>query len=126
MKLNPTSPPPGQAALNTITGYGPAFVLVNSARHESSVIVMAERIVAWPTASFAALALADFELLAGLGVEIVLLGTGPRLRFPHPELTRPLVEARIGIEVMDFQAACRTYNFLMAESRKVAAALLLQ
>jgi uncharacterized protein len=124
VKLNPTAP--GQAALNSITGYGPGFVLINSARHDSSVIVMPERIVAWPTASFEALALADFELLAGLGLEIVLLGTGPRLRFPRPELTRPLVEARVGIEVMDFQAACRTYNFLMAESRKVAAALLLE
>ena len=124
MKLDPTAP--GQSGLNTITGYGHGFVLVNSVRHASSVIVMPERIVAWPTTSFEALALADFELLAGLGREIVLLGTGPRLRFPRPELTRPLIEARIGIEVMDFQAACRTYNFLMAESRKVAAALLLE
>ena len=126
MKLNPTGPAPGEAALCTITACGPGFVLVNGVRHESSIIVMPERIVAWPAASFEALALADFELLAALGADIVLLGTGARLRFPRPELTRPLVEARIGIEVMDFRAACRTYNFLMAESRKVAAALLLQ
>jgi len=124
VKLNPTAP--GQSGLNTITGYGAGFVLVNNARHESSVIVMPARVVPWATPSFEALALADFELLAGLGLEIVLLGTGPRLRFPRAELTRPLLEARIGVEVMDFQAACRTYNFLMAESRVVAAALLMQ
>ena len=56
--------------------------------------------------------------------EVVLLGTGAKLRFPHPRLTRLLSDARIGIEVMDLQAACRTYNILMAEERKVAAALL--
>ncbi|TAK45590.1 MAG: hypothetical protein EPO27_09825 [Betaproteobacteria bacterium] len=116
----------GERALNTITGYGAGFVLVNNARHESSLIVLPERIVPWVIDGFEALALADFERLAGLDLEIVLLGTGARLRFPRPELTRPLLAARIGLEVMDFQAACRTYNLLMAESRKVAAALLLE
>jgi len=126
VKLHPTGPARGARTLNTITGYGAGFVLVNDARHESSLIVLPERIVPWDIAGFEALALADFERLAGLDREIVLLGTGARLRFPRPELTRPLAEARIGFEVMDFQAACRTYNFLMAESRKVAAALLLE
>ena len=55
-----------------------------------------------------------------------LRGTGARLRFPRPEITRPLIEARVGVEVMDVQAACRTYNILVAEGRKVAAALLLE
>ena len=126
MKLSPSGPRPGQSALNLITGYGDGYVLVNQARHAASVIVLPERIVTWPTPAFEALSLADFELLAGLDQEIVLLGTGARLRFPKPELMRPLAAARIGLEVMDMQAACRTYNFLMAESRKVAAALLMQ
>lgn len=126
MKLTPSGPLPGQSALNLITGYGDGYVFVNQARHAESLIVMPERLLAWPTVNFDALSRADFELLAGLQQEIVLLGTGGRLRFPSRELTRPLVEARIGLEVMDVQAACRTYNFLMAESRKVAAALLLQ
>ena len=64
-------------------------------------------------------------LLVGLGREIVLLGTGARLRFPHPEILKPLIQAGIGVEVMDVQAACRTYNILMAEERRIAAALLL-
>ncbi|TAN48750.1 MAG: hypothetical protein EPN19_15580 [Betaproteobacteria bacterium] len=126
MKLTPSVSARSERALNTITGYGAGFVLVNNARHESSLIVLPERIVPWDIAGFEALALADFERLAGLDREIVLLGTGARLRFPPPALTRPLIEARIGFEVMDFQAACRTYNFLMTESRKVAAALLLE
>ena len=61
-----------------------------------------------------------------LAPEIVLLGTGPKQRFPHPRLTRALGQQRIGFEVMDVQAACRTYNILMAEERRVAAALLFQ
>ena len=52
------------------------------------------------------------------------MGTGPRQRFPHPRLTAPLTRAGIGVEVMDLQAASRTYNILVAEERKVAAALL--
>nr|MBP6655913.1 hypothetical protein [Propionivibrio sp.] len=52
------------------------------------------------------------------------LATGDQLRFPPTELLRPLIEAQKGIEVMDIKAACRTYNVLVSESRKVAAALL--
>jgi uncharacterized protein len=58
-------------------------------------------------------------------VEIVLLGTGAALQFPRPELTRPVIDAKIGLEVMDSSAACRTYNILMDEQREVAAALLI-
>jgi uncharacterized protein len=64
--------------------------------------------------------------LLELEAEIVILGTGPRQRFPHPRLTAALAQARVGLEVMSLQAACRTYNILVAEDRKVAAALLFQ
>jgi uncharacterized protein len=110
--------------LHTFTGYGEGYVMVNGARHEESVIVLPERIEPWPVAGFAALAEEHFAALAALAPEVVLLGTGARLRFPHPSLTAALARARIGLEVMDTQAACRTYNILMAEERKVAAALL--
>ena len=60
------------------------------------------------------------------GADIVLLGTGARQRFPHPKLTAPLGAARIALEVMDLKAACRTYNILVAEERKVALALLFE
>jgi uncharacterized protein len=112
--------------LNTFTGYGERHVMVNGERRESSVVVLGDRIVEWSASSFESLAESDFEALAALGVEIVILGTGPRQRFPHPRLTAPLARAGIGVEVMDLQAACRTYNILIAEDRRVAAALLFE
>jgi len=111
---------------NAINAYGEGYVIVNGVRHDSNVIVLTDRVLEWSTASFEALGVADFERLAELDPEVVLLGTGPRLRFPPPPLTRPLVEARLGLEVMDVQAACRTYNILAAEGRRVVAALILR
>ena len=122
MKLHATL----SGGANTITGYGDDYVAVNGARHQSSVIVTAERVQAWQVAAFESLSASDFEALKGLDVEIVILGTGPRQRFPHPRLTAALTNARVGLEVMDVKAACRTYNILVAEARKVAAALLLK
>jgi uncharacterized protein len=99
--------------------------MVNRQRHEQNLVVLRDRLVTdWQPAGFDELDAADFALLAEMKPEIVLLGTGGRLRFPRPELTRALIEARIGLEVMDIQAACRTFNILAAEERKVAAALL--
>ena len=67
---------------------------------------------------------ADFEQILALRPEVVLLGTGARQRFAHPRLYASLSAARIGLEMMDTGAACRTYNILMAEGRKVLAALI--
>ena len=116
----------GTSARNTITGYGAGYVMVNGARHEENLIVLADRILPWSAARFETLGAENFLELAKLDLEVVLLGTGATLRFPRPQVTRPLVEARIGFEVMDAQAACRTYNILAAEGRRVAAALLLR
>jgi uncharacterized protein len=112
--------------VNVFTAYGEGYVMVNGERHVSNLIVLPDRLLPWGAASFAALSAEDFAPLADLGLELVLLGTGPRLRFPPPSLTRALAEARVGLEVMDLQAACRTYNILVAEERKVAAALLFE
>ena len=122
MKLHASAP----THLNTFTGYGEGFVQLNGERRESSLLVLPERVMDWPPASFEALAEAHFALIAELQPEVVLLGTGARLRFPHPRLTASLARAGIGLEVMDVQAACRTYNILMAEERVVVAALLLR
>jgi uncharacterized protein len=111
-------------AANVINAYGEGYVMVNGARHDSSVIVMAGEVRPWQASSFATLTPEDFDVLRNLGLEIVVLGTGPKQRFPHPRLTAALARAGIGVEVMDVQAACRTYNILVAEERKVAAALL--
>jgi uncharacterized protein len=114
----------GPATYNTITGYGEGYVQVNRQRYESSLIVMAEKVLSWSASDFSGLKSDDFEKLKSLAPEIVLLGTGPTQRFPHPSLTAALTAAGIGVEVMDLKAACRTYNILAAEERKVAAALL--
>lgn len=111
--------------LNTITGYGPDHVKINSARHLANLVVLPQSVeTAWAPDGFDALTEADFERLAALGIEIVLIGTGPRQRFPKPSLLRPLIEARIGFEIMDLGSACRTFNILVSEGRSVAAALL--
>jgi len=120
VKLHASAP----SRLNTFTAYGDGFVQVNDARHETSVIVTPERVEPWAPAAFAGLAAEHYERLASLKPEVVLLGTGTRLRFPRPELTAALARAGIGLEVMDLRAACRTYNILAAEERAVAAALL--
>jgi uncharacterized protein len=114
------------AGLNLFTGYGDGYVEINQRRFETSLIVLPGGLFEdWSVAGFETLAAAHFERLAGLAPEIVLLGTGAKLRFPAPALTRSLMAARIGLEVMDTQAACRTYNILASEGRKVAAAVLL-
>jgi len=114
------------AGVNTFTAYGDRHVDVNGRRHETSVLVLPDRLQpSWTAASFETLTADDFAHLAALDVEIVLLGTGQTLRFPPPELMQPLMAARIGLEVMDTHAACRTYNILVAEGRKVAAAILI-
>ena len=122
MKLHASS----VSRLHAFTGYGEGYVLVNGQRRETSLLVTPERLLDWAPASFAGLDEAHFALIAELRPEVVLLGTGARQRFPHPRLTAPLARAGIGLEVMDVQAACRTYNILVAEERKVAAALLFE
>jgi uncharacterized protein len=108
------------------TGYGEDHVLVNGERLGFGLILTPSRLdrETLVSVSFEVLQESHFSHLSGLGAEIILLGTGSRLRFPHPSLTRPLMAARIGLEVMDTGAACRTYNILAGEGRKVAAAIL--
>ena len=79
----------------------------------------------WPVAQIANLQAAHFEQLLPLQPELVIFGSGERQQFIAPALYRSLIERRIGIETMDTSAACRTYNVLVNEGRKVVAALLL-
>ncbi|HUP95812.1 MAG TPA: Mth938-like domain-containing protein [Burkholderiales bacterium] len=121
MKLHLTK----AADQNIFTGYGEGYVAINNQRFEHNVLVMPGRdITRWDPAGFDALAIADFSALLALQPEIVILGTGDTLRFPKPELTRPLAAAHVGFEAMDTKAACRTYNVLVAEGRQVVAAIL--
>lgn len=112
------------AGLNIFTAYGEGFVTVNQEKYEKSLIVTPDEIIPeWTAATPTELGESEMQRLRQLGVEVVLLGTGKALRFPPAPLLRPFAPAGIGLEVMNLQAACRTYNILAAEGRKVAAAL---
>ena len=115
---------PAQSA-NAIIACLSGEIRLRDSRHTASVIVTRDAVVSdWRHPPLDELAIEHFAAVIELGPEIVLLGTGPRQRFPHPRLTHALMQARVGVEVMDTSAACRTYNILMAEERLVAAALL--
>jgi uncharacterized protein len=112
---------------NSITRHGPGGVLVNGSEYRSSsVIAWQGAVTAWPVERFDALSERHFAALADLAPELVIFGTGARLRFPAPALLRPLIERGIGVETMDTAAACRTYNVLLGEGRAVVAALLFE
>ncbi len=112
--------------LYTFSGYGDGYVTVNGKHHESNLLVSPTRLTpGWTSHDFDALSEDDFALLAATDAEIIILGTGRSFRFPHPRLTQPLLATGRSLEAMDTQAACRTYNILAAEDRKVICALLL-
>ncbi len=109
-----------------ITGYGEHWVEINLARHSKSLIVLPDRLITdWAVLDFDGLDTMHFEQLALLKPEVVLLGTGETQRFIHPSLGSALTDSGVGIECMSTAAACRTYNFLMAEGRSVLAALII-
>jgi uncharacterized protein len=110
------------------TGYAADHVLINGQRHDASLLLTTRgiEIAPWAGLGFDALTAAHFEWIASRELDILLLGTGSRLRFPHPSLTRSLMEARTGLEVMDIGALCRTYNILAAEGRSVGAAVVIE
>ncbi len=111
---------------NIIRFYSQGKVVVNQTTYTASLIVFPELVIPdWPPQRFVDLAAPHFELINKHRPEIVIVGTGSRLRFPHPELTAVLVNKGIGVEFMDTPAACRTYNLLMADGRNVAAAILM-
>lgn len=107
------------------TASGAGYVTVNGTRYEHALIVTPDQVFTDWRPSFETLEESHFSTLLALNPEVVLLGTGTKLRFPSPALYRHLVQARVGVECMDTPAACRTYNILMAEGRKVVAAILL-
>lgn len=109
-----------------ITAYGAGWIVVGGERIAHSVVLSSEQAPRpWPCAGFDELQADHFEELVATQPELVLFGSGATIRFPRPAWLRPLVEAGIGVETMDTHAACRTYNILAGEDRRVIAALLL-
>ena len=116
---------PDRSSTQTITGHGPGWVAVDGERVNHSLVVGSDgQRLPWSSGVFEELGEADFARLAELDVEVVIFGSGSRIRFPRPAWIAPLAARRIGIETMDTAAACRTYNILAQEGRTVAAALL--
>ncbi|RYF76175.1 MAG: hypothetical protein EOO22_02870 [Comamonadaceae bacterium] len=122
MKLQPDKPD-----VQTVTAHGPGWVSINGERIDSSVVIssLGARF-AWSCERFEQLDESHFARLADLDAELVVFGSGTRLRFPRPAWISPLMKLRIGVETMDTAAACRTYNILAAEGRRVVAALLIE
>jgi uncharacterized protein len=113
------------AHLNTVTAYGPGYIDVNGARHCGNLILLPDAPVqAWNVDGFESLRPEDFEALLSSRPEVILLGTGRRQRFAPPRLTAPVLRARVAVEAMDTRAACRTFNILVADGRRVAGAIL--
>ena len=111
----------------TVTGYDELGVEINAERYEFSLIVMPETAPRpWDAPSFDALTAAHFEQIEADRPDVVILGTGARQRFVHPRLVASLSARHIGVECMDSKAACRTYNVLMGEGRKVTLALIIE
>lgn len=115
----------------SIIGHGAGWIQLPQNRVETSVIISSEGLLqAWPCNSFEDLSAADFQLIAELALQqeaqVVLFGSGARNRFPAVQWLRPFAQAQLGLETMDTAAACRTYNVLAGEGRKVLAALILE
>ena len=110
-----------------ISGYTADSVSVAGIEHRQSLRVSHQAAAApWPVARFTDITAATVAQATEVQPEIVIIGTGKKLRFPPPAALAPLREARIGFEVMDTAAACRTYNVLLGEGRQVAALLLIE
>ena len=108
-----------------ITRYGPGEIVVGQTAFQGSILVSAMGDVQpWAPERFEDLAVTHFAALAALDPELVLVGTGSSHRFPAPALLEPLSARAIGVEIMDTGAACRAFNFLLGEDRRVVAALL--
>ncbi|TVO77709.1 MAG: hypothetical protein FHK78_04965 [Sedimenticola selenatireducens] len=114
-----------QSIGNIIQAYTDESVMVNGVKFTRSLVIMAEQIIPdWKPESFEGLTEADFVSILEMRPDLVVLGTGPKQQFPMPALYQSLTNAGIGVEVMNTPAACRTYNILTSEGRKVIAALL--
>jgi len=118
---------PDKSDVQSISGYGPGWVGVDGEKITHSVIISSggERI-AWDLERFEDIGARHFAQLAEVQAEVVIFGSGSRIRFPQAAWLKPLMAKRIGIETMDTAAACRTYNILAQEGRSVAVALLLE
>jgi uncharacterized protein len=118
---------PDDFDVQTIQGYGPGWVGVQGEKINHSVILGSQgQRVNWQCTQFEDLTAEHFAQLAEFDAELIIFGSGKRIRFPQPAWLAPLMAKRIGLETMDTGAACRTYNILAGEGRRVVLALVLE
>ena len=123
MKFQPDTP----EGVNVITRHEPGRIWVGGTPYDHSLLLPWHgAVVVWPAVAFDELGAAHFERVLALAPEVVIFGSGARLRFAPTAWLRALIERRIGVETMDTAAACRTYNVLVSERRAVVAALLVE
>lgn len=113
--------------VNAISKLEAGRIWVHASAFETSVLVpWRGEVQPWLADDVAALTPAHFEAILGLAPELVIFGSGEKHRFVSPALYRALIERRIGVETMDTAAACRTYNVLVNEGRKVVGAFVME
>ncbi len=118
---------PDRFDVQAITAYGPGWIAVDGEKTTASTVISSRgQRFDWDCTSFEQLTPAHFARLADLGAEVIVFGSGARLHFAPPAWLAPLMRQGVGVESMDTQAACRTYNILAGEGRHVVAALLLE
>jgi len=116
-----------QATTTSIQAHGEGWIQVNGQRYTHSVLVSsANGVMPWNVHAFDDLQPEFFAELRNFEPEVVVFGSGTKLRFPKPAVMQPLVQAKIGWETMSTAAACRTFNILAQEGRTVVAALLIE
>ncbi len=114
-------------AQKIFTAHGAGYVTVSGQRFEHPIVVTAEQLFTdWQPQGPDTLSEAHFAYFLDLKPEVLLLGTGSKLHFPHPRLYQALIAAGIGVEFMNTPAACRTYNILLGEDRNVVAGIMLE
>lgn len=118
---------PDLIRVQSISGYGPGWIGIGAEKITASVVIgsRGERFN-WDCNHFEDLSAEHFAQLAAMGTDLIIFGSGDRIRFPLAAWIKPLIDKQTGIETMDTQAACRTYNILAGEGRSVAVALLLE
>jgi uncharacterized protein len=134
----PRLPPPGALriftgmrfsqdsfAINSIRAYSDGEITVNDKTISQSVVITPDSILPWEPCSIAELTAEHIDRLGELDPELVIISTGKTLTFPPPALTAALLTRGIGVEIMAHDAACRTFNVLLAEDRRVIVALMM-
>ena len=112
-------------AINSIRAYSDGEITINDKTISQSVVITADSIQPWEPRCIDELTAAHIKLLGELDLEMVIIGTGKQLSFPPPALTAGLLTRGIGVEIMAHDAACRTFNVLLAEDRRVVVALMM-